>query len=166
MYFGLEWFNLECCGVCLLDSFASTSIFVLWSIRIWIAWSIKSNEPHKCGMCLSIIIPIPSKCLHLLARSWQSQYEHWSDTLYHIVGVVMLKILNQYEASSTICIVEVSSTYLFNILSASLSRDLWFLQFAQGANRSLSHISCHFLSFLVPLYDRSSNVSASFTVPY
>ena len=33
-------------------------------------------------------------------------------------------ILNQYQVASTICIVEVSVTYLLSMLSASLSVDL------------------------------------------
>ena len=65
-----------------------------------------------------------SKCLHLLAKSWQLQCEHWNETLYSTVGVVMLNIQNQYRASSTICTELLSVTYLSSILLASLSLDL------------------------------------------
>ena len=55
------------------STFVSTSIFVIWSNSIWATWSIKGSNPHRCGMCLSIIIRISSKYLHLLTRSQQSQ---------------------------------------------------------------------------------------------
>ena len=58
----------------------------------------------------------------------------------------MLNILNQYRASSTICIVLVSDTYLSSL-------DLRSLQFARGANLPLSHISCRCMyhSMTVPM---------------
>ena len=120
--------------------FVSTSVSMISSICIWAAWSINGSDPHRDGICLSMIIRILSKCLHLLARSWQSQYEHWSEMLYH--SVVMFNTLNQYGASFTICIGLVWVTYLSNILSVSLSLDLWSLQLARGAYQPLSHISC------------------------
>ena len=123
----------------------SISVSVKWSLRIWLAWSIKGNDPHRCGMCLSIIILMPSICLHLLAGSWQSQYEHWSDTLYHTSGFVKLNILNQYRGSSTICIVALLVSYLSTIPLTHLSLVVWSVRFTWGANLLLPHISCRFL---------------------
>ena len=134
-----------------------------WSIRIWVAWSIKGDS-HRCVMCLAIVMWMSSICLHLHTRSWQSQNQHWSDTLYHRVGVVKLNILNQFGPCPQ---------YFSNMHCGSIS----FIPFEYPLNLFKSWplipticMGCksttltYFFLLFVPFHDNLFDASANFTL--